>query len=150
MLKHNWFSLQNQISRPNLGKQNLAIKLAFVMMYDPMIIWAEGGERRWWNWNFNLDNSSNELRIVLKKNNKFLSFIRRSHLICLLPLGEEWTDQRFYMMLPACRTMLCWLQRNPCDGVRCELLERCLGLSLVSLPSEGRHAIARCCPSSTL
>lgn len=37
------------------------------MMYDPMIIWAEGGEWRWWNWNFNLDNSSNELLIVLEK-----------------------------------------------------------------------------------
>lgn len=64
--------------------------------------------------------------------NKFLSFIRRSHLICLLPLGEEQRDQRFYMMFPACRTMLGWLQRNPCDGVRWELLEQCLGLSLVS------------------
>lgn len=80
-----------------------------------------------------------------RKTNKFLSFIRRSHLICLLPLGEEWMDQRFYMMFPAFGTMLSWLQRNPCNGVRCELLEQCLGLSLVSLPSEGGHAITGCC-----
>lgn len=107
------------------------------MMCDPMAIWAREGEWKWWN--FNLDNSSNELLIALKKNNKFLSFIRRSHLICLLPLGEERMDQRVYTMFPARRAMLCWLQRNPCDGVRCELFEQCLGSFLVSLPSEGRH-----------
>lgn len=143
MLKQNSFSFWNQISSPNLVKHNLPVKLKTVMTYDPIINWAEGAEWRWWNWNFNLDSFSNELLIVLKRKkkknkphqktrNKFLSFIRRSHLICLLPLGEEWMDQRFYMMFPACRTMLCWLQRNPCDGVRWGMLEQCLGLSLVS------------------
>lgn len=34
--------------------------------------------------------------------------------------------------------MLCWLQRNPCHGVRCKLFERCLGSFLVS---EGRHPV---------
>lgn len=49
------------------------------------------------------------------------------------------------MMFPACGTMLCRLQRNPCDGVRCELLpERCLGLSSVPLPSEGNMPSQGC------
>lgn len=93
------------------------------------------------NWNFNLDNSNNELLIALKNNNKFLSFIRRSHLICLLPLGEERMDQRVYTVFPTCWAMLCWLQRNPCDGVRCKLFEQRLGSFLVPLPSGGRHQV---------
>lgn len=87
------------------------------------LIWTTLVMNFWFTW---------EKKENTHTHNKFLSFIRRSHLICLLPLGEEQRDQRFYMMFPACRTMLGWLQRNPCDGVRWELLEQCLGLSLVS------------------